>query len=96
MKKKQWLGILVIAGILMVLIFIKIAYFPTLRQRLKSRENLSEIRNDLSGIRVAIYFGHGMDSHSAIALGRAFQWMGCDVEIVDAERRHECRNNCHI
>lgn len=85
MKKKQFLGILIIAGILIALIFIKIAWFPTLRQRLKSRENLSEIRNDLSGIRVALYFGYGMDSHSALALGRAFQWMGCDVDIVDAD-----------
>lgn len=97
MKKKQCLGILVTAGILMILVFIKISFFPTLRQRLKSRENLSEIRNDLSGIRVAIYFGHGMDSHSALALGRAFQWMGCDVEIVDADSIYsECLKNFDV
>jgi glutamine amidotransferase-like uncharacterized protein len=58
--------------------------FPTLRERLMSRDGLTETRDDLSGVRVAVYFDHGMDGHSALALGRAFQWMGCDVEIVDA------------
>jgi glutamine amidotransferase-like uncharacterized protein len=27
-----------------------------------------------------------MDGHSALAIGLAFQWMGCSVEIVDAEK----------
>ncbi len=26
-----------------------------------------------------------MDEHSALALGRAFQWMGCHVEIIEAD-----------
>jgi glutamine amidotransferase-like uncharacterized protein len=26
-----------------------------------------------------------MDGHSALAIGRALQWMGCEVEIVDAD-----------
>jgi len=83
-KKSLVLGIFFLAGILVILVFIKIVCFPTLCQRLKSLEDFSERRNDLSGIQVAIYFGSGMDSHSALAMGRAFQWMGCQVEVVDA------------
>ncbi len=58
-------------------------HFPTLSERLRSGEGLAETRNDLNGTRVAIYFGRGMDGHSALAVGRAFQWMGCDVDVVD-------------
>jgi glutamine amidotransferase-like uncharacterized protein len=54
-------------------------------KRLMSRTGLTEIRDDLSGKRAALYFGHGMDGHSALALGRAFQWMGCDVEAINAD-----------
>jgi glutamine amidotransferase-like uncharacterized protein len=59
-------------------------HFPTLSERLQDREGFAETREDLQGTRVAVYFGRGMDPHSALALGRAFQWMGCDVEVVDA------------
>lgn len=83
MTKKYLLGIFFL-GILAILIFIKIAYFPTLQQRMKSREDFKEIRNDLAGVRAAIFFVNRMDSHSALAMGRAFQWMGCDVELVKA------------
>ena len=58
--------------------------FVYLRQRLISLKGLTERRDDLNGTRVAIYFGQGMDGHSALALGRAFQWMGCDVDMVHA------------
>jgi|GEM_PF-1416038 len=76
---------------------IKITYFSTLRQRLMSRKNLTEIKDDLSGIRVAIYFGHGMDAHSALAIGRAFQWMGCNVEIVNADGiKSNCLNHFNV
>ena len=76
---------------------VKITYFSTLRQRLMSRKNLTEIRDDLSGIRVAIYFGHGMDGHSALALGRAFQWMGCNVKIVNADSiKSDCLNHFNV
>jgi glutamine amidotransferase-like uncharacterized protein len=76
---------------------IKTTYFPTLRQRLMSRKNLTKIKDDLSGIRVAIYFGHGMDGHSALAIGRAFQWMGCHVEIVHAESiKSDCLNHYDV
>jgi glutamine amidotransferase-like uncharacterized protein len=60
-------------------------HFPTLRERLMSRESGTETRNDLAGVRVALYFGRGMDEHSALALARALQWMGCDVAVVDAD-----------
>lgn len=59
--------------------------FQTLSERLASRDGLTETRGDLQGTRVAVFFGRGMDRNSAIALGRAFQWMGCDVEIVDSD-----------
>jgi glutamine amidotransferase-like uncharacterized protein len=74
-----WLAI----GILLTSLFTKASCFQTLEQRLLSRANLPEIRDDLNGIRVGIYFGQGMDEHSALAIGRAFQWMGCHVEIVN-------------
>jgi glutamine amidotransferase-like uncharacterized protein len=61
------------------------AHFPTLAERLRSPGGLTEIRNDLDATRVAIYFGRGMDGHSAFALGRALQWMGCEVEVVDGD-----------
>jgi len=32
---------------------------------------------------VGIYFGHGMDRHSTLAIGRAFHWMGCYVKVVN-------------
>jgi glutamine amidotransferase-like uncharacterized protein len=60
--------------------------YAYLHRRLMSRQGLTEVRSDLSGIRVALYFGRGMDGHSALALGRAFQWMGCDVECIQAHR----------
>jgi glutamine amidotransferase-like uncharacterized protein len=60
-------------------------HFPTLQEVLISREGLTETRMDLNGVRAAIYFGRGMDGHSALAIGRALQWMGCDVEIADAD-----------
>ena len=85
-KKRLLSGIFFLAGILVVFLFIKNVFFPTLSQRLKSRGDLSEVRDDLSGIRVAIYFCRGMDSHSALAMGRAFQWMGCSrVEVVNSD-----------
>jgi len=59
--------------------------YAYLHRRLMSRQGLTEIGDDLSGIRVALYFGRGMDGHSALALGRAFQWMGCDVEAIHAD-----------
>lgn len=86
-KKKRLLSsIFLLIGILVIFIFIKIVFFPTLRQRLMSHEDFSEARNDLSGTRVAIYFGNGMDAHSTLAIGRAVQWMGCrEVELVNAD-----------
>ncbi len=76
---------------------IKNEYFPTLSQRLMSRKNLTEIREDLDGIRVAIYFGHGMDGHSTLAMGRSFQWMGCNVEIVHADSiKNGCLNHFDV
>lgn len=60
-------------------------HFPTLAERLNDRTDLTETRDDLRGKRVGVYFGRGMDPHSALALGRAYQWMGCDVEVVDAD-----------
>lgn len=85
-KKRLLIGLFLLAGILAIFIFIRIAYFPTLHQRLKSPKDFGEARNDLSGIRVAIYFGHGMDAHSALAIGRAVQWMGCsEVKLVNAD-----------
>ncbi len=84
-KKRLLAGFFILAGVLVIFIFIKISFSPTLDQRLKSRENLDEKRDDLAGIRVAIYFCRGMDGHSALAAGRAFQWMGCsEVEIVNS------------
>ena len=85
-KKKLLLGTSLLAGIVLILVIARIVFFPTLSQRLKVRKGLGDIRNDLSGTRVAMYFGSGMDKHSALALGRAFQWMGCGVEVVDAPR----------
>lgn len=67
------------------------ASFPTLRQRLMSYDDPTEIQDDLSGIRVAIYFGDRMDRRSALAMGRAFQWMGCHVEVVNAD---DIKNDC--
>lgn len=85
-KKRLLLGIFFLAGILVIFIFIKNVCFPTLAQRLKSRGDLGERQDDLSGIRVAIYFSRGMDANSALAAGRAFQWMGCSgVEVVNAD-----------
>jgi CubicO group peptidase (beta-lactamase class C family)/glutamine amidotransferase-like uncharacterized protein len=72
-------------------LIIQAASFPALRQRLISYDDPTEIHDDLSGIRVAIYFGDGMDRHSALAMGRAFQWMGCPVEAVNADN---IRNDC--
>jgi len=72
-------------GMVLISIVIKTSCFSTLHRRLMSVEELPEIRNDLSGIRVAIYFSHGMDEHSALAMGRAFQWMGCHVAIVNKD-----------
>jgi hypothetical protein len=59
--------------------------FPTLAERLKNRTGLAEPRDDLPGTRVAVYFGRGMGPHSALALGRAFQWMGGEVDVIDAD-----------
>jgi len=85
MKKKLIYIISLLTGIVLASIVIKISCFSTLHQRLMSRQDLPEIRNDLSGIRVALYFSHGMDEHSALALGRSFQWMGCQVAIVNTD-----------
>ncbi len=85
MKKISILVSFLLICIATISVFIKISFFPTLHQRLMSREGLRETRNDLSGTRVAIYFGPGMDEHSALAMGRAFQWMGCHVDILNAD-----------
>jgi glutamine amidotransferase-like uncharacterized protein len=85
MKKKFFLVIFLLISVFIISLFIKCAFSPSLGQRLMSRDNLTKTLNDLAGVRVALYFGRGMDSHSALAVGRAFQWMGCDVEIVNAE-----------
>ncbi len=63
----------------------KQVHFPTLLERLRSRDGLAETQNDLRGTRAAVFFGRGMDGHSALAIGRAFQWMGCDVDVVDPD-----------
>ena len=85
-KNKKLLGISFLAGIILIFVIVKIVFFPSLSQRLKVSDDFMEARNELSGTRVALYFGSGMDSHSAIALGRAFLWMGCGVESIDASR----------
>jgi glutamine amidotransferase-like uncharacterized protein len=68
---------------------------PTLRQRLisrpMSRDDSIQTQDDLSGVRVAIYLGYGMDRHSALAMERAFEWMGCHVEVVSADN---IKNDC--
>lgn len=85
MKKKSILVLFLLISIVTISVFIKISCFPTLHQRLMSLDGLREIRNDLPGIQVAMYFGPGMDEHSALAMGKAFQWMGCHVEILNAD-----------
>jgi glutamine amidotransferase-like uncharacterized protein len=77
--KKKLLGIFLLTGLLVTAIFVNTACFPALRE------------DGLSGIRVAIYFGYGMDRHSALAMERAFQWMECHVEVVGAD---DIKNGC--
>ncbi len=81
--KKQLLAIFL--GVTVIAIFAKVVLFPPLDQLLMSRDDSAETRDDLAGIRVAMYFGDGMDKHSGLAMGRAFQWMGCYVELVNAD-----------
>jgi glutamine amidotransferase-like uncharacterized protein len=83
--KTKLLGIFLLTGLLVIAVFVKTACFPTLRQSLMSRDDPTETQDHLSGIRVAIYFGYGIDRHSALAMERAFQWMGCHVEVVNAD-----------
>lgn len=85
MKKKLIYMTFLLIGMVLISIVIKTSCFSALHRRLMSREELPEIRNDLSGIRVALYFSHRMDEHSALAMGRTFQWMGCQVVIVNKD-----------
>jgi glutamine amidotransferase-like uncharacterized protein len=58
---------------------------PTLPERLASTDNLTGIQSDLNGVQVAVYHDSGMSAQSALATGRAFQWMGVNVEIVNGD-----------
>jgi glutamine amidotransferase-like uncharacterized protein len=59
--------------------------FAALRERLLALPNNAGVRRDLAGVRLAVYFDEGMDQNSALALGRAGQWAGCQVDLVNAK-----------
>ena len=82
--KKAYVNKLLITGIVLISVFIKWMFFPSFREPLISFGNQYNIHSELSDIRIAIYRGRGMDRHSALALCRAFQWMGCRVEPIRA------------
>ena len=59
--------------------------FAALRERLLARPDSAEVQRDLAGVRLAVYFDDGMDANSTLALGRAGQWAGCQVDLVNAK-----------
>jgi len=63
--------------------------FAALRERLLALPDGAEVRPDLAGVRLAVYFDEGMDPNSALALGRAGQWAGCQVDLVSARMIRE-------
>jgi len=69
----------------------------SLSDRLASIDDLPQVLSDLQDIRVALFWGTGMSEESALAAGRAFQWMCSSVELVDADCiKNGCLNNFDI
>ena len=83
--KKKFTGGVVLLGLLGWAIVLLTGCSPALPQRQISLDAPTETRGELSGVKVAIYFGDGMDRHSARAMEMAFQWMGCQVEMINAD-----------
>ncbi len=74
-----------------------VACRSSISDRLASSDDLFLIRNDLKNTRIALFYGDGMSEESIIAAGRAFQWMGGSVKIVDADSIiNGCLNNYEI